>query len=73
MRRAQDLLSVMPEPPSRAVTIPNMVSHHFFAETTSAQRVPEVIWSRKNRQAPHDGGAAIVDDGLWSTARCPTC
>jgi glycosyltransferase involved in cell wall biosynthesis len=56
----RDLLSVMPQVAARAVTIPNMVSHHFFPEQTSATRVPEVIWSRKNRRAPHDGGAPIV-------------
>ena len=56
----QDLISVMPQAAARAVTIPNMVSHHFFPESSSASRVPEVIWSRKNRRAPHDGGAPIA-------------
>lgn len=57
----QDLLSVMPRVGARAVTIPNMVSHHFFAEASSASRVGEIIWSWKNRRAPHDGGAPIDD------------
>jgi glycosyltransferase involved in cell wall biosynthesis len=56
----QDLLAVMPQLGSRAVTIPNMVSHHFFAEPSSASRVSEVIWSRKSRRAPHEGGAPIA-------------
>jgi glycosyltransferase involved in cell wall biosynthesis len=54
-----DLLSILPELESRAVTIPNMVSHHFRGEDAPADRVPEIIWSRKNRQAPHEGGAEI--------------
>jgi len=59
-----DLLSVLPEVASRAVTIPNMISHHYFPETASAARVPEIIWSRKNRQAPHAGGAEIAAEAL---------
>ena len=60
----QDLLSVMPQLAARAVTIPNMISHHFFEESTPARRVPEVIWSRKNRRVPYEGGAAIDDADL---------
>ena len=60
----QDLLSVIPQVAPRAVTIPNMVSHHFFAETTPASRVLEVIWSRKSRHAPHQGGAPIAEADL---------
>lgn len=55
----QDLLSVLPTVEARAVTIPNMISHHFFEETAPAVRVPEIIWSRKNHHAPHGGGAPI--------------
>jgi glycosyltransferase involved in cell wall biosynthesis len=51
----QDLLSILPELEQRAVTIPNMVSHSYFAESASAARVPEIIWSRKNRQVPQAG------------------
>jgi len=54
-----DLLSVLPEAEPRTVTIPNMVSHHFVPESLPAARVPEIVWSRKNRRAPHEGGAAI--------------
>lgn len=56
----QDLLSVFPEVAPRAVTIPNMIPHHFFSETAAADRVPEIVWSRKNRNAPHGGGAPII-------------
>jgi hypothetical protein len=57
----QDLLSVMPQVAARTVTIPNMVSHHFYAEASPQERVPEVIWSRKNRRAAHGGGAPIAE------------
>ncbi len=59
-----DLLSVLPEVEARTVTIPNMVSHHFRPEQQGPERVPEIIWSRKNRQAPHGGGAALAPADL---------
>ena len=55
----RDLLSVFPQVEARAVTIPNMVSHHFFEEASPAERVPEIIWARKNRTVPVQGGAPI--------------
>lgn len=54
-----DLLSVMPELAPRSLTIPNMISHHYRPEAEPADRVPEIVWSRKNRQAIHGGGASI--------------
>jgi glycosyltransferase involved in cell wall biosynthesis len=57
----QDLLAVMPQIGDRAVTIPNMVSHHFFPDDEPASRVMEVIWSRKNRRAPFEGGAPLTE------------
>jgi len=60
----RDLISVMPSLAGRTVTIPNMLSHHFFHESADDRRVPEVIWSRKSRNAPHKGGASIDPDGL---------
>ena len=60
----QDLLSVMPELEPRTVMIPNMVSHHFVEETTPADRVPEIVWSRKNRHAPCEGGAPVSPSDL---------
>jgi len=65
----QDLLSVFPEVAARAVTIPNMLPHHFYPETAPVDRVAEIVWSRKNRNAPHGGGAAIaavdIEDGRF--------
>ena len=42
----RDLLSIFPK--AKAVTIPNMLSHHYFAETSSPVRVPEIITTRLN-------------------------
>ncbi len=56
----QDLLSVMPMLESRAVTVPNMISHHFMPERALSVRVPEIIWSRKNRGTPHEGGNPVA-------------
>src|SRR5262245_21223445 len=41
-----DLLKMFPEVADRAVTIHNMVSHHYYAEQSSPQRVPGIIRSR---------------------------
>ena len=60
----QDLLLVLPGLESRAVTIPNMISHHFEQDGGPPTRVPEIIWSRKNRRAPHEGGAPIAPGDL---------
>lgn len=42
------------------MTIPNRVSHHFVSEHAPADRVPEIIGSRKNRRVEHAGGADIA-------------
>jgi glycosyltransferase involved in cell wall biosynthesis len=60
----QDLLSVMPELESRAVTIPNMISHQFVHEDAPPDRIREIIWARKNRGMEHEGGAPIADSDL---------
>lgn len=44
----KDLLALFPEVASRAVTIHNMVSHHYHPEESSATRVPEIIRTRLN-------------------------
>jgi glycosyltransferase involved in cell wall biosynthesis len=54
-----DLLSVLPEVESRAVTIPNMVLPRPSDAVGPARHVPEIVWSRKNRGAPHGGGAPL--------------
>jgi len=42
----KDLLSIFPEAADRAVTIHNMVSHHYFPEDSSPTRVPEIVRTR---------------------------
>lgn len=59
-----DLLSVLPEVEPRTVTIPNMVLDRPESEIGPATRVPEIVWSRKNRKAPHAGGAPIQPEDL---------
>jgi hypothetical protein len=43
-----DLLSIFPQAAPRALTIHNMVSHDYFDEDSSAERVPEIIKTRLN-------------------------
>lgn len=47
----QDLLCIFPELRERAVTIHNMVSHHFYDEDSLSERVIGIIRSRLNMQA----------------------
>jgi glycosyltransferase involved in cell wall biosynthesis len=65
----QDLLSVLPQLEARSLTIPNMISPQFMHEDAPAVRVPEIVWSRKHRNAPYEGGAPIdgadLIDGQW--------
>jgi glycosyltransferase involved in cell wall biosynthesis/2-polyprenyl-3-methyl-5-hydroxy-6-metoxy-1,4-benzoquinol methylase len=44
----RDLLSVFPQAEARSVTIHNMVSHHYFSENSSPDRIPEIIKTRLN-------------------------
>jgi len=48
----QDLLHVFPELRDRAVTIHNMVSHHFYEEASAATRVAGIVRARANLVAP---------------------
>jgi glycosyltransferase involved in cell wall biosynthesis len=45
-----DLLSIFPQAEPRALTIHNMVSHDYFDEDSSADRVPEIIKTRLNNK-----------------------
>lgn len=45
----RDLLAVFPQAEPRAVTVPNMVSDSYFAETTSALDVEDILRTRGNR------------------------
>lgn len=42
----RDLVSIFPEAAARAVTLHNMVSLHYHAEESQAERVPEIIRTR---------------------------
>jgi glycosyltransferase involved in cell wall biosynthesis len=46
----RDLISVFPEVEPRAVTIPNMVSHRYFAEDSAPARIPDIMRTRTNHQ-----------------------
>lgn len=54
----QDLISVFPDVAPRAVTIPNMVSHHYFPENSTPHRVPEIL--RLRRHPEFEGQSAPV-------------
>lgn len=56
----RDLLSVFPEAEPRALTIHNMVSHHYFEDSSSAERVPEILRIRRNSANLLAGGAATA-------------
>ncbi len=43
-----DLLSIFPQAEPRSLTIHNMVSHDYFDEDSSAERIPEIIKTRLN-------------------------
>ena len=47
----KDLLSIFPQVESRSVTIHNIVSHDYFDEPSSADRVPDIIKTRFNSKA----------------------
>ncbi len=44
----RDLISIFPQAEARAVTIHNMISHHYFDEDSTSVRVPEIIRTRQN-------------------------
>lgn len=45
-----DLLRIFPEAQARAVVLPNMVSHHYRREEGGAERVPDILLTRRNRK-----------------------
>jgi len=63
----RDLLAVFPEVEARAVTIPCMVSHHYFLEESSPRRVPEILARRLNptvhAASPSNTSLPIDDEG----------
>lgn len=44
----RDLLAMFPQAASRAVVIHCMLSHHYFAEESLAERVPEILVKRRH-------------------------
>jgi len=55
-----DLLRLFPEAGGRAVTIHNMVSHHYFLEESPRSRVPEIIKSRNYGNDPDAGDIGLM-------------
>ena len=63
----RDLLAVFPEVEARTVTIPCMLSHHYFAEESSPERVPEIVAKRLNpvvHGAPAASGSSPVAEEI---------
>jgi glycosyltransferase involved in cell wall biosynthesis len=60
----KDLLAVFPEVAERAVTIPNMVSHHYHEEDRPARLVPEIVGMRRSRLGNPDVRRHWADDGV---------
>ena len=63
----QDLISIFPELEERAVTIHNMVSHHFFEENSPASRVSEIVRARENLTISKTRSAINDADGKPAT------
>lgn len=57
----RDLVSIFPQAAERSVVIPNMVSHHYFAEDTTPERVPEILRTRVNAQLRVEAGVDEVE------------
>ena len=62
----KDLLAIFPEAATRAVTIHNMVSHHYFPEESSAIRVPEIV---RTRMHSHPAVTVVPLNPKQSTAK----
>ncbi|MFN7220405.1 MAG: glycosyltransferase family 4 protein [Burkholderiales bacterium] len=74
----RDLLSIFPEVESRSVTIPNMISPHYFAEDSSPARIPEILRTRRHlgvRKNEHSLAllptSNAVASGSWGASTTP--
>lgn len=67
----RDLVGIFPEAAERAVTIPNMVSHHYFAEDSAPARVTEIINTRRNITVEHGGGQVLLKAKAGSEPKAP--
>jgi glycosyltransferase involved in cell wall biosynthesis len=59
----QDLLRLFPEAAERAVTIHNMVSHHYFKEDANPERVPGIVRARLH-EGDKGKGVSVQPDFL---------
>jgi glycosyltransferase involved in cell wall biosynthesis len=59
----RDLVSVFPQAESRAVTIPNMVSHHYHEEHEGPQRIPEILRIRRNPAFQYAAATPVLGPG----------
>ncbi|MFO1337512.1 MAG: glycosyltransferase family 1 protein [Burkholderiaceae bacterium] len=57
----RDLLAVFPEVADRAVTIPNMVSHHYHPEASMPERIPDIF--RIRRHPEFEASAPVISRG----------
>jgi glycosyltransferase involved in cell wall biosynthesis len=57
----RDLISIFPQAEERAITIPNMISSHYFRDSVGPQRIPEVL--RLRRHSTLEGAGAVFQRG----------
>lgn len=57
----QDLIRLFPEVEARSVVIHNVVSHHYFLETSSSQQVSRIVALRRNQALM--GDASVHEAG----------
>jgi len=66
----RDLISAFPETEPRSYTIHNMVSHDYFDEESTPQRIPQIVRTRLNPniQPPLDASFTrrLFEDAAWS-------
>jgi glycosyltransferase involved in cell wall biosynthesis len=55
-----DLLSLFPQAEQRAVTIPNMISTHYWREESDPQLIPDILHNRANAEV---GRGPLSQDG----------
>ena len=60
----RDLVSVFPAVEERSLTIPNMVSHHYFAEESAPERIAEIIATYRIRAGAEAEPASEPPDYL---------
>jgi glycosyltransferase involved in cell wall biosynthesis len=66
----RDLVAIFPSAAERSLTIPNMLSPHYFAEESQRDRVPEIISTRRS-VAIEGGGKSVAPLSRGANARMP--